>query len=150
MFKYIPNGKSMVYDPMDKELWLQWNIPSYFIAPVEKAWFYEIIVMAKDKKRCPIKDTMSIKTSFTHYRNYITWTRVKSAVAFDEFDMIYLFWLLFSLHYHCQSLSIFKRSTLAKIWGGVHRPQLPPPRFYGPGVFSFPETNYDTLFPNPL
>ena len=72
MFKYIPNGKSMVYDPMDKELWLQWNIPSYFIAPVEKAWFYEIIVIAEDKKRCTIKDTMSIKTSFMHYRNYIT------------------------------------------------------------------------------
>ena len=111
MFKYIPNGKSMVYDPMDKELWLQWNIPSYFIAPVEKAWFYEIIVMAEDKKRCTIKDTMSIKTSFMHYRNYITWTRVKAAVAFEEFDIVYLFWLLFSLHYHCQSLPIFKRST---------------------------------------
>ena len=149
MFKYIPNGKSMVYGPMDKELWLQWNIPSYFIAPVEKAWFYEIIVMEKDKKRCPIKDTMSIKTSFMNYRNYITWTRVKSAVTFEEFDMVYLFWMLFSLHCHCQSLSTFKSSTLAKIWGGC-TPQLPPPGFYGPGVFSFPETNYDTLFPNPL
>ena len=35
---------------MDKELWPQWNIPSYFIAPMEKAWFYEIIVMVNDKK----------------------------------------------------------------------------------------------------
>ena len=116
---------------------------------MEKAWFYEIIVMAKDKERCPIKDTMSIKTSFMNYRNYITWTRVKSAVAFEEFDMVYLFWMLFSLHCHCQSLSIFKSSTLAKIWGGAP-PQLPPPGFYRSGVFSFPETNYDTLFPNPL
>ena len=127
----------MVYDPMDKELWLQWNIPSYFIAPVEKAWFYEIIVMAEDKKRCTIKDTMSIKTSFMHYRNYITWTRVKSAVAFDEFDMIYLFWLLFSLHYHCQSLSIFKRSTLAKIWGGGAPPSAPRPVSTGLVYFLF-------------
>ena len=60
---------------------------------------------------------MSIKISFMHYRNYITWTRVKSAVAFEEFDMFYLLWLLFSFHYHCQSFSVCKRSTLAKIWG---------------------------------
>ena len=137
MFKYIPNGKSMVYDPMDKELWLQWNIPSYFIAPVEKAWFYEIIVMAEDKKRCTIKDTMSIKTSFMHYRNYITWTKVKSAIAFEEFDMVYLFCLLFSLHCHCQSLSIFKRSTLAKIWGGGAPPSPPCPVSTGLVYFLF-------------
>ena len=35
---------------MDKELWTQWNIPSYFIASMEKTWFYEIIVMVNDKK----------------------------------------------------------------------------------------------------
>ena len=46
---------------MDKELCPQWNIPSKFLAPMEKAWFYEIlffqvvIVMVKDKKRCTIK-----------------------------------------------------------------------------------------------
>ena len=79
--------------------------------------------MVNDKKRCPIKDTKSIKISFIHYRNYITWTRVKWTVAFEEFDMVYLFWLLFSFHHHCQSLSICKRSTLAKIWGGA----APPP-----------------------
>ena len=62
---------------MEKELWPQWNIPSYFIAPMEKVWFSEIlffqvvIVMVKDKKRFTIKDTMTIKTSFVHYRNYI-------------------------------------------------------------------------------
>ena len=67
---------------------------------MEKEWFM-----------APIKDTMSIKTSFMHYRNCITWTRVKAAVAFEEFDIVYLFWLLFSLHHHCQSLPIFKRST---------------------------------------
>ena len=36
--------------PMGKELWPQWNIPSYLIAPIEKAWFYETIVMVNDKK----------------------------------------------------------------------------------------------------
>ena len=101
----------------------QWNIASYFIASMEKASFYEIIVMVNNKKRCPIKDTMSIKISFMHYRNYITWTRVKWTVAFEEFDMVYLFWLLFSFHHHCQSLSICKRSTLAKIC------PAPSPRF---------------------
>ena len=39
---------------------------------MEKAWFYErlffevVIVMEKDKKRYNVKDTMSIKISFTH------------------------------------------------------------------------------------
>ena len=70
---------------------------------------------------------MSIKISFMHYRSYITWTRVKSAVAFEEFDMVYLIWLLVSFHYHCQSFSICKRSALAKIQGGCRL--QPHPRF---------------------
>ena len=73
---------------------------------------------------------MSIKISFMHYRNYITLTRVKSAVAFKEFDMVYLFWLLFQSILF-QLLSICKGSTLAKIWGG----RLQPPSLiscYGP------------------
>ena len=72
-----PMEKAWFMAPMDKKLRPQWNIPSYFIASMEKASFYEIIVMVNNKKRCPIKDTMSIKISFMHYRNYITWTRVK-------------------------------------------------------------------------
>ena len=72
-----PMEKAWFMAPMDKQLRPQWNIPSYFIASMEKASFYEIIVMVNDKKRCPIKYTMSIKISFIHYRNYITWTRVK-------------------------------------------------------------------------
>ena len=111
-----PMEKAWFMAPMDKKLRPQWNIPSYFIASMEKASFYEITVMVNDKKRCLIKDPMSIKISFMHYRNYITWTRVKWTVAFEEFDMVYLFWLLFSFQHHCQSLSICKRSTLAKIW----------------------------------
>ena len=42
---------------MEKALWTQLNIPSWFIVSMEKAWFYErlffemvIIIMAKDKK----------------------------------------------------------------------------------------------------
>ena len=41
---------------MEKALWTQWNMFSWFIAPMDKAWFYgrlffkEIIVMVKDKK----------------------------------------------------------------------------------------------------
>ena len=48
------------------------------IAPTEKAWicrilFYQVaIVMVKDKDRCIIKDTMSIKISFMQNRNNIT------------------------------------------------------------------------------
>ena len=44
----------------------------------------------------------SIKITFMHYRNYITWTIIKLPVVFEEFDMVYDFWLLFSFHYHCQ------------------------------------------------
>ena len=55
---------------------------------MEKAWFYEIlffqviIVMVKDKNRYIIKDTTSIKISFTYYRNHITWARVKLPLGF--------------------------------------------------------------------
>ena len=75
---------------------------------MEKAWFYEILilqvvlVMVRDKKRSTIKDTMPIKVNFIHYRNCITQTRVKLAVVFEEFDMVYNFGLLFYFHCHCQ------------------------------------------------
>ena len=45
---------------------------------------------------------MSIKFSLIHYKNCITWARVKLPVVFEEFDMIYVFWLLFSFHYQYQ------------------------------------------------
>ena len=103
-----PMEKAWFMALIEKELWPQWNIPSWFIAPVEKVWFYKIlffqvlIVMLKDKKSCTIKDTMSVKISFIHYRNYITWTRVKLPVVFEKFDMVYIFWLFFSCYYYCQ------------------------------------------------
>ena len=80
------------------------------IVPTEKAWiceilFYQVaIVMVKDKNRCTMKDTMSIKISFMQYKNYITWTRVTLPVVFEEFDTVYIFWLIFTFHYYCQSV----------------------------------------------
>ena len=80
-------------------------------------FFQVVIVMVKDKKRCTIKDAMSIKVSFIHYRNCITWTRIKLLVVFEEFDMVYDFWFLFSFHCHRQLVK-------------VHPPPAPPaPRF---------------------
>ena len=69
---------------------------------MKKAWFYEILffkgvmVMVKDEKK---KDTMSIiiNVSFMHY---IKWTRVILPVVFEEFEVVYIFKLLFSFHYH--------------------------------------------------
>ena len=72
---------------------------------------------------------MSIKIGFMHYRNYITRTRVKLPVVFEEFDMVFIFWLLFSFHYPCQLVT---RSTLAKSRGLQSTPS--PPGFYGPEV----------------
>ena len=46
--KYSSNGKG---------LWRRWNIPSWFIAPMEKAWFYKrfffeaVMFMVKDKRK---------------------------------------------------------------------------------------------------
>ena len=116
--------------PMDKKRWPQWNIPSQFMNPMEKVSFYEIlffqmvIVMVKDKKRCTIKDKMSIKISFIRYRNYITWTRVKLPVVFEEFDLVYVFWLRFSFHYHCQ---LVKDQLKQKSGGGGWAAASPSP-----------------------
>ena len=63
---------------------------------MEKAWIYEVlffqvvIVMVKNKNRCTMKDTMSMKICFMHYRNYIKLTRVKLPVVFEEF-----YWFIF-------------------------------------------------------
>ena len=103
---------------------------------MKKVWLYEIlffqmvIAMVKDKKRCTIKDTMSIKISFMHYRNYITRAKLKLPVVFEEFDLGYIFWLLF---FFSLSLPIGKRSTLTKIWRDCSPPvPPPPPGFYRP------------------
>ena len=80
MFKHSPNGKDMVL----------WNI----VFPRGNRH-------VKEKKSCPIKDTMSVKISFTHYRNYIPGRRVKLPVDFSEFDW-FMFFGSFFFHYYCQ------------------------------------------------
>ena len=43
--------------PMEKALWPQWNIPSWFIAPMEKVW---LKYMVRRLKKYGIKDKMSV------------------------------------------------------------------------------------------
>ena len=50
--------------------------------------------MVKDLKKCSVKDTMSIKISFMHYQKK---TGAMLPVAFEEFGVVYMFKLLFSL-----------------------------------------------------
>ena len=69
---------------------------------------------------------MSIKTNFMHYMDYIMWTRIRLPVVFQKFDMVYIFISFFLF----ATLSIGKRSTLAKIWGVAALSQ--PLHFYGP------------------
>ena len=67
--------------PVEKALWRQWNIPPWFVAPMEKKWFMEdyffeeVMTPVKD---CT-KDAMSIKISLMHYTK---WTRVMLPVVF--------------------------------------------------------------------
>ena len=49
-------------------------------------------------KKYSIKDTMPIKISFMHYMNPI---RVMLPVVFEEFEVAYVFFLLFSFYYRC-------------------------------------------------
>ena len=81
--------------------------------------------MVKDKKGYNIKDTMSNKISFIHYRK---WTRVILPVVFEELGRACI---VFATLFFSLSLSIGKKSTLATIRGkGCSRPQ--PPGFYEP------------------
>ena len=55
---------------MENALWRQWNITSWFIAPMEKTWFdiifsFEVVMVIVKIKENKIK--MSIKISFMHY-----------------------------------------------------------------------------------
>ena len=95
-----PNGKGimasleytlMIYSPNGKGMGL-WNI----VFPSGNRH-------GKRKKRCIKKIQCRSKlvlciTGTTR----VTWTRVKLPVAFEEFYMVYIFWLLLSLYYYCQ------------------------------------------------
>ena len=48
--------------------------------------------MVREKKKCSVKDTMSIKVTFMHY---LKKTRAMLPVAFEEFRVVYMFKLLF-------------------------------------------------------
>ena len=81
-----------------------------------EGFFFEVVMfMLKDKKEYIIKDTMSVKNNFMHY---MEWIRVMLPVFFEELELVCIFFLSLSL-------SIVKRSTLAKIWGSSS-PPLPP------------------------
>ena len=107
----------------------QWNIPSWFIAHMEKAWFYErlffevVIVMIKIKKYI-INDKISIKISFM---GYMKWAIAMLPIVFEKLELVYIF---FATFFFSLLFSIGKRSILAKICGGCSTPS--PPGFYGP------------------
>ena len=58
----------------------------------------KVTVIVKDKKMQYKRYTISIKIN----HDYTKWTRVMLPVVFLEFQMVYIFVLLFSFHYHCQ------------------------------------------------
>ena len=65
---------------------------------------------------------MSIKVSFILYRNCITWTRVQLPVVFEDFAIVYVFWLLFSFYYYYQ---LVKGQLQQKSWGAAALPAPP-------------------------
>ena len=101
MFKDSLNGKGIVYGPNGKRIMASMEYTLMIYNPSGKGMVFWNIVFPsgnphdKKWKSCTIKDTMSIKISFMHDRNCITWTRVKLPVVFEEFEMIYIFWLFF-------------------------------------------------------
>ena len=112
---------------MEKALWLQWSITPLFLAPMEKARFYEklffelVIGMVKDKKKYSIKDKMSIKISFM---DNMKWTRVMLPVVFEEFKVVYIFFcyfFLFTIIANCKNLI----KVFNKILEGCSPPNSP-------------------------
>ena len=88
----------MVYSP--HEISPQWNIPSWFIAPMEKTSFYErlsfevVTVMIKDEK-------IQYKRYNVNQNYFYALREVDKSnipVVFEEFEMVYIFLLLFSFH----------------------------------------------------
>ena len=77
-------------------LWKKSVLHTAILCFYEILFFQGVIVMVKNKKGCAVRDTVTIKINFMHYRNYITWTRAKLSEVFEEFDMIY--WLFISFH----------------------------------------------------
>ena len=129
MFKNSPNKKGMVYGPNRKGIMASKEYTLMIYSPSEKGMVYEtlffqvVIVMVKDKQRCTIKYTMSNKISAMqlqelHYLN-------KSKVASSFQGICSLYFLAPCSCFYSLSMSIGRRSTLAKIWGWLQPPQPP-------------------------
>ena len=78
MFKHSPNRKGMVYGPNGKGIIASLEYTLIIYSPNRKDMVLQNNVFlsgnrhGKRKKGCAIKDTMLVKISFMHYRNYIT------------------------------------------------------------------------------
>ena len=90
--------------PLEKALWTRWNIPSQFIAPMKKPWFYErlffeVIVMVKDKKiRYKRYDVNQNQFQALHEMDKSNVTSSFRGI----WNGLYFFLLLFAFRYHCQ------------------------------------------------
>ena len=115
---------------MEKPLWPQWNLLSWFIAPMEKVLFYErlffevVIDIVKDIK-IQYKRYRVHKISFIHYMKR---TREILPLVFKKFELV----CALLIYFFSLSLLIGKRSTLTRIWGK----RQPPPHFFLPFCFS--------------
>ena len=68
---------------MEKALRYQRNMSSWFITPMEKAWFYERLFKKMQHKRYNAN-----QVSFMHYMKS---TRLMLPVVFEEFEVPYIF-----------------------------------------------------------
>ena len=75
---------------MKKALRNQKNMSSWFIAPIEQAWFYKDCL-----KKYSMRDTIPIKISFKNYIKKLI--RVMLPVVFEEFEVAYIFFAIFFL-----------------------------------------------------
>ena len=108
MFKHSPNEKGMVYGPNGKGIMASREYTLIIYSSNEKGMVYEIlffqvvIVMVKDKKRCTIKNAVSIKISAMQLQklHYVNKSKVTS--SFQGICVACIFWLLYSIHHQCQ------------------------------------------------
>ena len=102
-------------------------IPS-FIVPVEMVWFCErfffevVIAMVKDKR-------IQYRRYNVNKNQFYALHEVDQSndTVFEEFDIVYIFLLLFSFHYHCQPV----KGQLQQMPGVLLPPAPSPPPFIG-------------------
>ena len=88
-----PMEKTWFMAPMEKALRHQRNMSSWFMAPMEKAWFYERLFKKIQHKRYHANQNQFYAMHEVDKSNI--------TVVFKEFDVAYIFFLLFSFYYHC-------------------------------------------------